>query len=66
MRIMSAAWAILGGALLLLVVSAVSVEAEDEGPVPERVTFPSADGYTALVGYLYKPARCRRRGCRRW
>jgi dienelactone hydrolase len=56
MRIMSAAWAILGGALLLLVVSAGSVEAEDEGPVPERVTFLSADGHTALVGYLYKPA----------
>ncbi len=30
--------------------------AADEGPVPERVIFPSADGRTTLVGYLYKPA----------
>src|SRR5262245_11200880 len=27
-----------------------------EEPVPERVTFLSADGRTALVGYLFKPA----------
>jgi dienelactone hydrolase len=30
--------------------------AEDAGPTPERVTFPSTDGHTTLVGYLYKPA----------
>ncbi len=24
--------------------------------LPERVTFPSADGKTALVGYVFKPA----------
>ena len=29
--------------------------AEDEGPVPERVTFLSVDARTTLVGYLYKP-----------
>jgi dienelactone hydrolase len=27
--------------------------------VPERVTFPSADGKTTLVGYLYQPAAAR-------
>jgi len=27
--------------------------------VPERVTFPSADGHTTLTGYLFAPAsRC--------
>src|SRR5436190_13945125 len=30
--------------------------AEDDDPVPERVTFMSADGRTTLVGYVYKPA----------
>ena len=25
------------------------------GPVPDRVTFASADGHTALVGYVFKP-----------
>jgi carboxymethylenebutenolidase len=25
------------------------------GPVPDRVTFPSADGHTALVGYVFRP-----------
>jgi dienelactone hydrolase len=29
--------------------------AEDDDPVPERVTFMSADGRTTLVGYVYKP-----------
>ena len=27
----------------------------DDGALPERVTFPSADGRTTLVGYLYRP-----------
>lgn len=27
----------------------------EEGPTPERVTFPSADGRTTLVGYLFRP-----------
>lgn len=31
-------------------------QAQDEGPVPERVTFPSGDRRTTLVAYLYKPA----------
>src|SRR5262245_33697625 len=25
------------------------------GPFPERVTFPSADGRTMLIGYVFKP-----------
>jgi len=25
------------------------------GPLPERVTFPSADGQTTLIGYVFKP-----------
>ena len=32
------------------------LRAEDDGPVPERVTFMSVDARTTLVGYLYKPA----------
>ena len=31
--------------------------AAGEAPLPERVTFMSADGKTLLVGYLYRPAR---------
>jgi dienelactone hydrolase len=29
--------------------------ASPSGPLPERVTFASADGHTTLVGYLFKP-----------
>jgi len=29
--------------------------AQEAGPVPERVTFPSADGKTTLVGYVFAP-----------
>ena len=31
------------------------MHAEEEGAVPERVTFMSGDAKTALVGYVYKP-----------
>jgi carboxymethylenebutenolidase len=31
--------------------------AQMQAPLPERVTFLSADGRTTLVGYLYRPAR---------
>ena len=31
--------------------------AQTQAPLPERVTFMSADGRTTLVGYLYRPAR---------
>jgi carboxymethylenebutenolidase len=57
MRIVSAAVALLVGALIALPAGSGSAQAEDEGPVPERVTFPSADGRTMLVGHLYRPAR---------
>jgi carboxymethylenebutenolidase len=57
MRIVRAAAAMLAAALLVLSVSAGQARAEDECPVPERVAFPSADGRTTLVGYLYRPAR---------
>jgi dienelactone hydrolase len=42
--------------LAAVVLGCVPAQAEDDGPVPERVIFPSADGHTTLVGYLYKPA----------
>jgi len=32
------------------------LRAQEEGPLPDRVTFMSADDRTTLVGYLYKPA----------
>jgi dienelactone hydrolase len=41
--------------LIALFLGSAPLHAEDEGPVPERVTFTSADGRTSLVGYLYKP-----------
>jgi len=31
-------------------------KAQDWGPLPQRVTFPSADGHTMLIGYLFEPA----------
>ena len=40
--------------LALTALSPVRLRAEE--PIPERVTFMSADGRTALVGYLFKPA----------
>jgi carboxymethylenebutenolidase len=56
MRTICAATALLAGTLLLLPVGAGPARAGDDGPMPERVTFPSADRRTLLVGYLYKPA----------
>jgi carboxymethylenebutenolidase len=46
-------------ALFLLVAGAASAPAQPLGSSPqavERVTFPSADGKTTLVGYVFKPA----------
>jgi dienelactone hydrolase len=40
--------------VVLLVAVAVPARAETAAP-PERVTFPSADGRTTLVGYVYTP-----------
>jgi dienelactone hydrolase len=34
---------------------AASAGAQDDAALPERVTFPSADGHTTLVGYVYTP-----------
>src|SRR3954452_15284831 len=42
--------------LAAVVIPFASVVAVAEfGPVPERVTFPSADGRTMLIGYVFKP-----------
>jgi len=42
--------------VLLSVFFASAPAVAGAGAVPERVTFASADGRTALVGYLYRPA----------
>lgn len=44
------------GTIMLLSVAFASAAAGDDAQPPERVTFPSADGNTALVGYLFEPA----------
>jgi dipeptidyl aminopeptidase/acylaminoacyl peptidase len=31
------------------------IEIADAAPLPDRVTFASADGQTTLVGYVFKP-----------
>jgi dienelactone hydrolase len=41
--------------ILASVLWALSASAQPAQAPPERVTFPSADGHTMLVGYLYKP-----------
>jgi dienelactone hydrolase len=46
-----AASALAAAALML----AASAGAQDDAALPERVTFPSADGHTTLVGYVYTP-----------
>lgn len=42
-------------AMTAMFIGSGSLGARDEGPVPERVTFMSADARTSLVGFLYKP-----------
>jgi carboxymethylenebutenolidase len=42
---------------LTLVCTTPLCRAQDDAIVPERVTFPSADKRTTLIGYLYRPAR---------
>src|SRR5579871_1089474 len=49
--------AALGVALIALASTTHPASAQRPSPMPERVTFPSADGKTTLVGYLYRPAR---------
>ena len=43
-------------ALLVMTLGPSALRAEDGDPLPERVTFMSADERTTLAGYLYKPA----------
>jgi len=45
----------IAAAALLLAVAAGGAQARDDDALPERVTFPSADGRTTLVGYVYTP-----------
>ncbi len=44
------------GLFALLAAPLASPAAAETGALPERVTFTSADGHTALIGYLYRPA----------
>ena len=45
----------LAAAFVVLTCAAGPLAAEEDAPIPERVTFMSADGRTSLVGYVYKP-----------
>ena len=51
--------------VLLLAATSGAAEAPDTDALPERVTFPSADGRTTLVGYVYTPRGKGMRACRR-
>jgi hypothetical protein len=42
---------------LLFCAATLSVAKAQADTQPERITIPSADGQTTLVGYLYQPAR---------
>jgi carboxymethylenebutenolidase len=46
----------IAAAALLLALATSAAQAREDGPLPERVTFPSADGRTTLTGYVYLPA----------
>jgi dienelactone hydrolase len=48
-------FAALAAALFCFACACHAGSAEDNAPIPERVTFSSADGHTTLVGYVYKP-----------
>ena len=43
------------GSLALLAIASSVTLAAPPGPLPERVTFMSADGATTLIGYVFKP-----------
>jgi carboxymethylenebutenolidase len=49
--------AALGAALIALAPAPRPAGAQTRAPLPEVVTFMSADGRATLVGYLYRPAR---------
>ena len=44
------------GVVVMLACVIGPANAQKWGPLPERVTFPSADGHTMLIGYLYEPS----------
>lgn len=41
--------------ILAAVAFSVAATPAPIGPLPDRVVFPSADGQTMLVGYVFKP-----------
>ncbi|MFL9824100.1 dienelactone hydrolase family protein [Rhodoplanes sp. SY1] len=47
-------------AILMCPASAAPAETPNVGPLPERVSFPSADGRTTLVGWLFAPGEAGR------
>jgi hypothetical protein len=54
----SARWLSLSWFVAVTAVVAQSMAASPPpplGPLPDRVVFPSADGQTSLVGYVFKP-----------
>jgi dienelactone hydrolase len=58
LRQMHYAKTIIFAALALAIAPAMTARAETDSD-PERVTMPSADGHTTLVGYVFKPANTR-------
>src|SRR4029077_2398415 len=55
-----AAAATLVAALILAIVLAAGADAGAQGADPVRVTFPSMDGRTKLVGYVFTPGKAGR------
>jgi carboxymethylenebutenolidase len=49
--------AVLGMAIVLAIVLATCADAGAQGADPVRVTFPSMDGRTKLVGYVFTPGK---------
>ncbi len=43
--------------LIIALAGNAAIAGAEQEPLPERVTFPSADRHTVLVGYLYRPAK---------
>ena len=56
----SAAAAMIGAVLVLANVLATCADAGAQGADPVRVTFPSMDGRTKLVGYVFAPGKAGR------
>src|SRR5579862_7853547 len=51
---------VLGMMMVFAIVSATSAGAAAQDAVPARVTFPSMDGRTKLVGYVFTPEKAGR------